>query len=114
MLLEKIDLKKNKVLKISTIIIYVIAILIFEIGICNGMNLKNFIYQGVIKYNFSLCRIVSYIIFLIAMIKNIDKFIPEALETIKLPIKKYISIINFTPCLTKASECSKVYQMWLN
>ena len=38
MLLEKIDLKKNKVLKISTIIIYVIAILIFEIGICNGMN----------------------------------------------------------------------------
>ena len=27
MLLEKIDLKKNKVLKISTIIIYVIAIL---------------------------------------------------------------------------------------
>lgn len=93
MLLEKIDLKKNKVLKISTIIIYVIAILIFEIGICNGMNLKNFIYQGVIKYNFSLCRIVSYIIFLIAMIKNIDKFIPEALETIKLPIKKYISII---------------------
>ena len=78
MLLEKIDLKKNKVLKISTIIIYVIAILIFEIGICNGMNLKNFIYQGVIKYNFSLCRIVSYIIFLIAMIKNIDKFIPEA------------------------------------
>ncbi len=93
MLLEKIDLKKNKVLKISTIIIYVISILFFEIGICNGMNFKNFIYQGEIKYNFSLCRMVSYIIFFIAMIKNIDKFIPDALKTFKQSRKKYILLV---------------------
>lgn len=90
MVLENIDFKKSKILKIATVVIYIVAILIFEIGICNGTNFKKNLMSGEIAYNFSLSRISIYIIFIILLLKNIEKFIPEALETMKSPLKKSI------------------------
>lgn len=40
MFLEKINLKKEQTIKVITIIIYLISILIYEIGICNGEIIK--------------------------------------------------------------------------
>lgn len=85
--LKKINLKNRKVLKILTIAIYLISILIYEIGICNGETLfKN----ETISYNFSLCRIVIYLIFLILLIKNINRFIENALASLELKAKKIV------------------------
>lgn len=75
------DGKKQNILKIFTIITYVISILIYELGICN---------YNVEQYNFSLCRIVLYVAFLIFLIKYIDNFLKDALESLKLKSKKII------------------------
>lgn len=85
--LKKINLKNRKVLKILTIAIYLISILIYEIGICNGQVLFN---NETISYNFSLCRIVIYVVFLILLIKNIDKFIENAIDSLELKSKKNV------------------------
>lgn len=85
--LKKINLKNRKVLKILTIAIYLISILIYEIGICNGEALfKN----ETISYNFSLCRTVIYLIFLILLIKNINRFIENAIASLELKVKKIV------------------------
>ncbi len=90
MFLEKINLKKERTIKVITIIIYLISILIYEIGICNGEIIKNYFEKGEISYNFSLCRIVIYSIFIILLFKNINKFIPGAIESLSSKTKKVI------------------------
>ena len=90
MFLEKINLKKEQTIKVITIIIYLISILIYEIGICNGEIIKNYFEKGEISYNFSLCRIVIYSIFIILLFKNINKFIPGAIESLSSKTKKVI------------------------
>lgn len=90
MFLEKINLKKERTIKVITIIIYLISILIYEIGICNGEIIKNYFEKGEISYNFSLCRIVIYSIFIILLFKNINKFIPWAIESLSSKTKKVI------------------------
>ncbi len=87
MKLEEFTKKKKNVLKILTILIYVISILIYEIGICNVQNL---FFSNEISYNFSLCRIVIYVIFFILLFKYIDKFLENALDTLNLKRKKII------------------------
>lgn len=88
--LKRINLKNKKVLKFLTIAIYVISILIYEIGICNGQVIKDYIEKGLVSYNFSLCRIVIYAIFLILLIKNVNKFIENAINSLELKSKKII------------------------
>lgn len=85
--LKKINFKNRKALKILTIAIYLISILIYEIGICNGEVLFR---NETISYNFSLCRIVIYVIFLILLFKNIDKFIENAIASLELKSKKIV------------------------
>lgn len=79
--------KKNlSKLEIVTIIILMIIIFIYEICFC---NLKDIIINK--TYNFSLYRIVTYIILAILYIKFSNKFIKEAEQT--LPKKKKIICI---------------------
>ncbi len=85
--LKKINFEKKQILKILTIAIYVVSILIYEIGICNGQALFN---NEKISYNFSLCRVVIYAIFLLLLFKNIDKFTANAIDSLKLKSKKVI------------------------
>ena len=75
--------KKLSKLEIITIIIIAISIFIYEIFFC---NLKDIISNN--TYNFSLFRIVMYIIFIILYIKFGNRFIEEAEKT--LPSKKKI------------------------
>ena len=76
--------KKINLLKTLTILTFIISMFIYEIGICNISNIG-------ISYNFSLCRIVLYLIFLILLIKNIDKFLQNVVQYFKY--KKIILII---------------------
>lgn len=62
--------QKNKIInkfsiKICTAILYVIAILYFEIAYCNSVAVSNFINGESIHYNVSFCRIVMYTLFAI-------------------------------------------------
>ena len=62
--------KLNKqVIYIATFMIYILAFLVFELGYCNATNVAKLVSADFsnIKYNFSLCRIVMYIIFIITL-----------------------------------------------
>lgn len=114
--LEKCDFKRQKILKMLTIASYVLSILLYEIGICNGQLINKVEFS----YNFSLCRIVLYAIFLVLLIKNIDKFIPNALETIKLKSKKFligaytiVSIIAIIYIMIKWSSTYKIITLMI-
>lgn len=66
---------KAKILKIFTIVSYIVSILIYEICISNGNRILQLINGQGLAYNFSLCRLVLYIAFMILLVKYIDKFI---------------------------------------
>lgn len=113
--LLKVNFKPKKALKILTIASYVIAILLYEIGICNGQLLMN-----QLSYNFSLCRIVLYAIFLVLLVKNVDKFISNTTDTLSLKSKKIIivayvitSIIAITYVLIKWTSTYKIITLFI-
>lgn len=84
--LKKIFLKNEKnVLKIFTFVIYFIAILIYELGICNGE-----VFEKHISYNFSLCRLVLYVLFFVLLFKFVDKFIDTAVKSLRKKSKKVV------------------------
>ena len=68
-------------MKIFAIVSYAICTLIYELGICN---------YNTTEYNFSMCRIVLYLLMFILLIKYINKFSVDALESLKLKSKKII------------------------
>lgn len=90
--MKKIKFNSEKFLKIFTIAIYTIALLIYEIGICNGDIIKNFIQNNQMGYNFSLSRIVLYVIFYIVLFKYIDKLIPIAKKGLDNKYRKAILV----------------------
>ena len=73
-------MKNKKLSKLETITILLISISIFLYEIC-FCNLKNIITNG--TYNFSLFRVVMYIIFFILYKKFANKFIEEARKTLQ-------------------------------
>lgn len=87
---------KEKIIQIYTIIIYLLTIIAFEIGYCNCAWLSNMLLKNEYKYNFSICRIVVYITFIILYMIFKKTFIKEAIEVSKNNIKRiifYFSII---------------------
>lgn len=87
-MLEKNNNNKKEILEILTIASYILSIAIYEIFICNGDR------SGI--YNFSLCRIVLYIIFLVLLIKFGNRFTIEAIETMNTKIKKNVFVLYAT------------------
>ncbi len=93
MYLEKINLKNEKALKILTISIYIISVILYEFGICNGHVPEENV-QGVsFFHNFSLARIVIYVVFFAVLFKYINIFIKEAIDTFKYKSKKILLAI---------------------
>ena len=77
----KEKLTNKRVITILTVILYAIAMLIFEVLYCNTGKIIE-ILQGVNSYyNVSICRIVVYILFFILYFKFKDKFVNEAVKT---------------------------------
>lgn len=81
---------KEKVIKIVTICIMLLVMILFEIGYCNAAWLKSIFYEGGSQYNFSICRIVFYIIFLLLYIIFKNKFLQEAIEALENKVKNNI------------------------
>ena len=115
MKIKKIIISNKKMVKLLTILIYVISICIYELGICNGKEIKNYIENGCLIYNFSFPRLVLYIIFLIFLTKFIKKNIDDVLKSLNTKTKKIIlgiyiptSIIIITYVLLKWTSIYKV------
>ena len=89
-IINKINLNKKNIV----LILYVLSILIYEIFFCNGKLFVN----G--NYNFSLCRIVFYIIFILVFLKfknkifeNLDKSFEDKFKRILILIYIPLSIL---------------------
>lgn len=102
-----------------TIIIYIIAMLVFEIGYCNAQLVANFLNnQNELVYNFSLCRILIYIAFIIVYCIFKDRFINEAETVAQNKYKRIfiylsyiatiISIIILSVLLFRKPVCSRI------
>lgn len=89
-------------IKIYSLIIAALAMLMFELGYCNNELLINVIMKtgNPVQYNFSLCRIIVYVlIFVIYMLVN-KKFINPALEVAENKYKRvFIYIVSIMTIL---------------
>lgn len=96
---KKSKMKKiinQKTITITTIILYAIAMITFELMYCNSANLIHLMQKQEMSYNFSLCRIVIYIVFFICYFIFKNKFIEEA---IKVSENKYKRILIYITLL---------------
>ena len=89
----------KKSITIYTIVIMIFSMIVFEIAYCNTVWLKGIIENKDINYNFSLCRIIIYIVFIILYIIFRKKFIEEALKVSKNKYKRifiyFVTILAF-------------------
>lgn len=96
------NILNNKTIKIITTILILCSICAFEIGYCNAECIYNILNNEQGIYNFSLCRIIFYLIFIILYFVYRKKFINEAVETINNnKFKKviiYLAVIALIAC----------------
>lgn len=85
-------INKNSI-KIVTVIIMLIAMIIFELFYCNTINVSNFLQHNESSYNFSLFRIVSYIVFFIIYFIFNEKFIDAAVNVSDNKCKKIVTFL---------------------
>ena len=87
---KKIAILNKKFIQILTFIVYILAMIVFEIGYCNSTNVVNLINGdfSAVNYNFSLCRIIIYMIFIITLIFAKSKFINEAIDSLENKYKR--------------------------
>lgn len=94
---KKLTIINEKSITIYTIIMMLLAILVFEIGYCNTAWLKDFVTNKVgVKYQFSLCRVIVYLVFIALFAIFRKGFIKEALEVAKNKYKRvfiYLTVI---------------------
>ncbi len=86
----------KKTITITTIILYIIAILSFEFLYCNTTLIINLTHGQDLEYNFSLCRIVMYLLFFVLYFVFKNKFIDEAINVAKNKYKRifiYLSLV---------------------
>lgn len=90
-LIKYID--KEKILKIFTAIILAIAMLIYEFAFCNTKFIEGILNKEIVSYNFSLVRLVIYVLYAYLYFKYINKFTKNALKSLKNKYKIAIMII---------------------
>lgn len=97
--MKELSIKTKKIIseksiQIATYIMYILAMIVFEIGYCNAVSLGKWLTATTpISYNFSLCRVIGYIVCLIA-IYFIGKFFNK--EVIESFQNKYKRILIYT------------------
>ena len=97
----------NKRIIIYTIVSLISGMIVFEVGYCNTQIVNQIIIKEKITYNFSLCRIMIYILFITIYIIFKDKFVNTAEETMKNKYKRILSeivsiliVLNFVAVIT--------------
>lgn len=81
---------KEKVIEIYTVIIYLLSVITFEIGFCNTSLIQNIISGKDIHYNFSICRILIYIVIFVIYFIFKKSFVEKAKEVSKNKAKRVI------------------------
>lgn len=96
------NILNNTTIKIFSTIFIILSILFFEFGYCNSEFIYNIVNNEQTSYNFSACRIVFYLIFIVLYFVFRKKFITEAIETINNNKFKrviiYLAIIALIVC----------------
>lgn len=87
----KVFSKRN--ITIYTIFAFIVMMLTFEVGFCNVQVIHQFFNNQEVAYNFSLCRIIVYLTFVILYCVFKDKFLENAEETFKNKFKRIITYI---------------------
>lgn len=87
----KVFSKRN--ITIYTILAFIVMMLTFEVGFCNVQVIHQFFNNQEVAYNFSLCRIIVYLTFVILYCVFKDKFLENAEETFKNKFKRIITYI---------------------
>ena len=87
----KIFSRRN--ITIYTLLVFIATMIIFEIGFCNVQVIHQVFNSQEIEYNFSPCRIVVYLIFIILYCIFKNKFLETAEETFKNKTKRIITYI---------------------
>lgn len=103
----KVFSKRN--ITIYTILIFIVMMLTFEVGFCNEQAIHQFLHNEEITYNFSLCRVVVYLVFIIIYCVFKKKFLEVAEETLKNKLKRiitYIVIIGALICSAWFLRCA--------
>lgn len=94
---KKLAIINEKSITIYTIIMLMFAMLIFEIGYCNTSYVKAILTNHEnVTYQFSFCRIVLYIIFMVLYMVFRKGFIKEALQMAENKYKRifiYMAVI---------------------
>lgn len=85
----------EKAINILTFAIYIIAMLVFELCYCNSSNMPMIVTANFekITYNFSLCRLIMYVVIISCIGIFRKKFIEESIETFKK--NKYKKIFTY-------------------
>mgnify|MGYP006900628284 CR=1 FL=1 len=87
----KIFCKRN--ITIYTILVLLAVMALFEFGFCNVQAVHQVLHNEEIIYNFSLCRIVFYFIFIVLYCVFKNKFLEVAEETYNSKPKRIITYI---------------------
>lgn len=87
----KIFCKRN--ITVYTIIAILVAILAFEVGYCNTSVIEGIIKGTSYTYNFSLCRLIIYLILIIIYISFKNKFIEKSIESFEKKEKRIVTYI---------------------
>lgn len=83
----------KKSITIYTIIVLLLAMITFEIGYCNVELINGISNHKEFVYNFSLCRIIVYAVFMVLYLVFKNKFIDTAIETMENKYKRIITYI---------------------
>lgn len=95
----------KKSITIYTIIVLVLAMTTFEFCYCNVNFIKGIINNEEFVYNFSLCRMVIYVLFITLYLIFKNKFVNTALDTMK---NKYKRIITYIVIAVAIVACSAI------
>lgn len=95
--MKKMKLINKKTITIYTIAIFILSVLVFEIGYCNCLNIERWISNKEFAYNFSVCRIVMYILCAIMCFLVRKKILQEAIDMAK---HKYKRVLIYTTIIT--------------
>ena len=92
----KEKLTNKKAITILTVVLYAVAMLIFEVLYCNTPKVIEIIKGTEAYYNVSICRIVVYISFFVLFFKFKNRFLEEAVKTNENKYKRifiYLAVI---------------------
>lgn len=85
------EIINEKSIQIVTYVMYILAMIVFEIGYCNAANIEKWLTAiTTINFNFSPCRLIGYIVCLITIHYTKKIFNREAIESFQNKYKRML------------------------